>query len=102
MKSAGRLLLILSLSIMTGCSTVKGWFSDDDYDPREPVELQKIDEQVKVKKPGPAASVMVKVMGYIKSIRCWSMAIFIVPRPRARWRVSMQRPDVSGGSVTLS
>jgi outer membrane protein assembly factor BamB len=49
MKSAGRLLLILSLSIMTGCSTVKGWFSDDDYDPREPVELQKIDEQVKVK-----------------------------------------------------
>ena len=49
MKSAGRLLLILSLSILTGCSTVKGWFSDDDYDPREPVELQKIDEQVKVK-----------------------------------------------------
>ena len=50
MKSAGRLVLILSLSIMTGCGTVKGWFSDDDYDPREPVELQKIDEQVKVKK----------------------------------------------------
>ena len=50
MKSAGRLLLILSLSITTGFSTVKGWFSDDDYDPREPVELQKIDEQVKVKK----------------------------------------------------
>ena len=50
MKSAGRLLLILSLSVTTGCSTVKGWFSDDDFDPREPVELQKIDEQVKVNK----------------------------------------------------
>ena len=45
MKSAGRLVLILSLSIMTGCGTVKGWFSDDDYDPREPVELQKIDDK---------------------------------------------------------
>ena len=50
MNSAGRLLLILSLSVTKGCSTVKGWFSDDYFDPREPVELQKIDEQVKVNK----------------------------------------------------
>ncbi|MEK9655491.1 MAG: PQQ-binding-like beta-propeller repeat protein, partial [Halieaceae bacterium] len=49
MRSSLRLVLVCLLSLSAGCSTVKGWFSDDDVDPREPVELQKIDEQVKLK-----------------------------------------------------
>ncbi len=40
---------VLSLALVTGCSTIKGWFSDDEFDPREPVELQKITEQAKLK-----------------------------------------------------
>ena len=49
MRSSLRLLFVLLLSLSAGCSTVKGWFSDDDVDPREPVKLQKINEQVKLK-----------------------------------------------------
>ena len=41
MRSLSRLILIALLSLTAGCSTVKGWFSDDDLDPREPVQLQK-------------------------------------------------------------
>ena len=44
-----RHLLILSFLLTTGCSTITGWFSDDEFDPREPVELEKITEQVKLK-----------------------------------------------------
>ena len=44
-----RHLLILSFVLTTGCSTITGWFSDDEFDPREPVELEKIAEQVKLK-----------------------------------------------------
>lgn len=44
-----RHLLILSFVLTTGCSTITGWFSDDEFDPREPVELGKIAEQVKLK-----------------------------------------------------
>ena len=44
-----RLLLLTAFLLGTGCSTITGWFSDDDFDPREPVELQKISEQVKIK-----------------------------------------------------
>ena len=44
-----RFIWVLILALVTGCSTVKGWFSDDEFDPREPVELQKITEQVKLK-----------------------------------------------------
>jgi outer membrane protein assembly factor BamB len=49
MRSSLRLVLVCLLSLSAGCSTVKGWFSDDDVDPRDPVKLQKIDEQVKLK-----------------------------------------------------
>jgi outer membrane protein assembly factor BamB len=49
MRSSLRLVLVCLFSLSAGCSTVKGWFSDDDVDPREPVELQKIDEQVKLR-----------------------------------------------------
>ena len=49
MRWLARCLLLTSLTVLAGCSTVKGWFSDDDFDPREPVELQKINEQVKLK-----------------------------------------------------
>lgn len=43
--------LLLSLLLVSGCSTMKGWFSiDDDEDPRQPAELQKIEETVKVKR----------------------------------------------------
>ena len=44
-----RPLLLTAFLLGTGCSTITGWFSDDDFDPREPVELQKINEQVKIK-----------------------------------------------------
>ena len=44
-----RHLLILSFLLTTGCSTITGWFSDDEFDPREPVELEKITEGVKLK-----------------------------------------------------
>ena len=49
MRWLARCLLLTSFTVLVGCSTVKGWFSDDDFDPREPVELQKITEQVKLK-----------------------------------------------------
>lgn len=49
MQWLGRILLLTSFALLAGCSTVMGWFSDDDFDPREPVELQKINEQVKLK-----------------------------------------------------
>jgi outer membrane protein assembly factor BamB len=44
-----RFALVSLLALSAGCSTVKGWFSDDEVDPRAPVELQKISEQVKLK-----------------------------------------------------
>ena len=49
MKPLMRTLLVMSFALSAGCSTITGWFSDDDFDPSEPVELQKIDEQVKLK-----------------------------------------------------
>ena len=49
MKPLMRTVLVMSVALSAGCSTITGWFSDDDFDPREPVELQKIDEQVKLK-----------------------------------------------------
>ena len=49
MKLLLRTALLMSFALSAGCSTITGWFSDDDFDPREPVELQKIDEQVKLK-----------------------------------------------------
>lgn len=37
------------LLLLSGCSTIGGWFSvDDDEDPRQPAELEKIEESVKV------------------------------------------------------
>ena len=44
-----RFIVLASVALITGCSTITGWFSDDEFDPREPVELQKIVEQVKLK-----------------------------------------------------
>ena len=38
MFRACRFIWVLSLALVTGCSTIKGWFSDDEFDPREPVE----------------------------------------------------------------
>jgi outer membrane protein assembly factor BamB len=49
MSIFSRPFLLAALLSSAGCSTITGWFSDDDFDPREPVELQKIDEQVKIK-----------------------------------------------------
>lgn len=49
MWQASRHLLVLGFLLTTGCSTITGWFSDDEFDPREPVELEKISEQVKLK-----------------------------------------------------
>ena len=44
-----RFIALASVALVTGCSTITGWFSDDEFDPREPVELQKIVEQVNLK-----------------------------------------------------
>ena len=49
MWQTSRHLLLLGFLLTTGCSTITGWFSDDEFDPREPVELEKITEQVKLK-----------------------------------------------------
>ena len=49
MRRLTRTMLAVSFALSAGCSTITGWFSDDEFDPREPVELQKIDEQVKLK-----------------------------------------------------
>lgn len=52
MRPTLRTLAILSLSLSVGaCSTVKGWFEiDDDEDPTQPVELQDINETVKIRR----------------------------------------------------
>ncbi len=39
--------LLLALSV-TGCSTVAGWFEDEEEDPRAPVELTEFEEQVRI------------------------------------------------------
>ncbi|QFU75090.1 outer membrane protein assembly factor BamB [Halioglobus maricola] len=41
--------LLMSV-VLSGCSTVKGWFETDDDDPREPAELFDIEQSVKIKK----------------------------------------------------
>lgn len=49
--SARWIALLLSVVLVSGCSTMKGWFSiDDEEDPRQPAELQKIEETVKAKR----------------------------------------------------
>ncbi|MFU8765101.1 MAG: outer membrane protein assembly factor BamB [Haliea sp.] len=49
--SARWVALLLSVVLLSGCSTLKGWFSiDEDDDPRQPAELQKIDQTVKAKR----------------------------------------------------
>ncbi len=43
-------LLTLAMALsLTGCSTISGWFDDDD-DPTAPVDLVKIEQTVKIKK----------------------------------------------------
>ena len=44
------LITLLLLTSVAGCSTVKGWFSDDDDDATKPVELPDIEETVRIKK----------------------------------------------------
>lgn len=43
-------ILVSTLSACGAFDTVGGWFSSDDEDPREPVELEKIVEKVKFRK----------------------------------------------------
>jgi outer membrane protein assembly factor BamB len=40
--------LVLALNL-SACSTVSGWFGSDDEDPRQPVELEKIQQSVKIR-----------------------------------------------------
>ena len=42
--------LLLFMFSLQGCGTVKGWFSDDEDNPREPAELAKISSNVAIKK----------------------------------------------------
>ncbi len=51
MRTVHRVGLVVFMSVsLSACSTVKGWFSDDDDDPTAPVELVKFEETVKIKK----------------------------------------------------
>ncbi|MEH6584090.1 MAG: outer membrane protein assembly factor BamB [Halioglobus sp.] len=49
-----RLLLVALFTSMLGAcgamDTIGGWFSSDEDDPRQPVELEKIEESIKIKK----------------------------------------------------
>jgi len=54
MRNGGRswralLAFVLVISV-SGCSTIKGWFDSDEEDPRQPAELQDINETVKIRK----------------------------------------------------
>ena len=40
----------LAVTTLAGCETIGGWFSDDEYDPTQPVELTDIDQKVKLSK----------------------------------------------------
>ena len=40
----------LAVTTLAGCETIGGWFSDDEYDPTEPVELTDIDQKDKLSK----------------------------------------------------
>jgi outer membrane protein assembly factor BamB len=50
-RSLLRLLLVgIFFSLLSACSTVGDWFSSDDDDPRQPAELEKIEQSVEIKK----------------------------------------------------
>ncbi len=42
--------LVLAVVFLQGCGTVKGWFSDDEKDPRQPAELERVSSSLKIKK----------------------------------------------------
>ena len=42
--------LMLFIFSLQGCGTIKGWFSDEEDNPREPAELTKISSSVAIKK----------------------------------------------------
>ena len=44
------LLALLMVFNLSACSTISGWFGDDDEDPNQPVELESIQTTVKIKK----------------------------------------------------
>ena len=83
-----RLILITALSAMTtGCSTfstVQDWFSSEGEDLTAPVELERIDATVEVKKRGLRPSVTAKVMASSKSRLCWQMASSMWLRVKVR------------------
>ena len=41
---------LMAIMLLQGCGTIKGWFSDDDEDPRQPSELVKVSSLLKIKK----------------------------------------------------
>lgn len=46
-----RALLVVFLAVaLGGCSTIKGWFSSDDDDAREPAPLESITAEIRIKK----------------------------------------------------
>ena len=49
MKFLWSWLITVTVLGVSGCGTMKGWFSDEEYDSREPVVIQKIDEQVRLR-----------------------------------------------------
>jgi len=45
-----RLLLLAAALTLPGCSTISGWFADDEEDPTAPFELTAIEQQVDIRK----------------------------------------------------
>lgn len=97
--------LVLSLS---ACSTIKGWFDSDDEDPREPAELVKFEESVKIDKlwsvgigKGQGAGflelqpALTSSMIYAASSDGNLKAIEL-DRGKTRWKTELER-DLSGG-----
>ena len=104
-----RLLLITALTVtMTGCSTVQGWFDSEGEDLTAPVELEKIDALVKVKKRWSTSVGDGQGKGFFKIRPALSEGVLYVASSEGevaaidavdgdkRWSVSLERP-LSGG-----
>lgn len=108
-KRISRLLLAaMLLSSLSACSTMKGWFSMDDDDPRAPAELQDIDQQLNIKTLWSASIGNGQGKGYyrltpaINSSRIYAvaangeLAAFDRESGKRLWEVELER-EVSGG-----
>lgn len=98
----------LLMLLITGCSTVQEWFDSDDEDPTAPVELERIDAKVKLKKQWSSkvgngqgdgfykiTPTLIDGIIYVASSDGEVAAISAADGDRL-WRVELERP-LSGG-----